>query len=115
MLCSSLIAKNIGTRESSLKFKSRAKKRFIEIVDKLSQKNAWRLLTMVGDSPGVIPKLNKKWREKRIVELQNLVEDAHRRELRKWVRRNPDKHQVIFTRRIEKNDKGVHVREHLAR
>lgn len=98
-----------------MKFKRRAKKRFMEIVKKLTEKNAWRLLAMVRDSPGVIPKLNRKWREKRIDELQDLVEEAHRRELRKWVQKNAAKQQVIFRKRIEKNDKAVHVRDHLGK
>src|SRR5947207_15973980 len=90
-------------RVSALKFKPHAKKRFIEIVSKLSEKNAWRLLAMVRDSPGVIPKLNKKWREKKIDELQDLVEEAHRRDMKKWVHKNADRQQVIFRKRIEKN------------
>jgi len=99
----------------TLKFKPRAKKRFIEIVNELTEKNAWRLLAMVRNSPGVTPKLNKKWREKRIDELQDLVEEAHRREMKKWIHKNADTQQVIFRKRIEKNDKAVHVRDHLAK
>ena len=98
-----------------MKFKRRAKKRFIEIIKKLTERNAWRLLAMVRDSPGVVPKLNRKWREKKIDEIQDLVEEAHRRELRKWVRKNAAKQQVIFRKRIEKNDKAVHVRDHLGK
>lgn len=98
-----------------MNFKPRAKRRFIQIINKLSEKNAWRLLRMVRDSPGVISKLSRKWREKRIDELQDLVEEAHRREMKKWVLKTADKRQVIFRKRIEKNDKAVHVRDHLAK
>jgi len=100
---------------SALKFKSRAKRRFIAIVNELSRKNAWRLLAMVRDSPGVTPKLTKKWREKKIDELQDLVEDAHRNGTKKWIHKIANQQQVIFRKKIEKNDKAVHVRDHLAK
>lgn len=98
-----------------MQFKARSKKRFLEIVRRLSDKSAWQLLGMVRDSPGTIPKLKKHWREKKIVELQDLVEGAHRPELKKWVHKIADSQEVIFRKRIEKNDKAIHVRDRLAR
>jgi hypothetical protein len=98
-----------------LKFKPRARTRFIKIINSLSSRNAWRLVSLVRASPGITPKLTRKWREKRIDELQDLVEEAHRRSLKKWVKKYTYKQQVIFRRRIEKNDKAVHVRDHLAK
>jgi hypothetical protein len=98
-----------------LKFRLQAKRRFIEIVRRLSERGAWRLLTMVRNSPGIAPKLHKKWRERKIDELQDLVEEAHRKQLKRWVRKHADRQQVIFRRRIERNDKAVHVRDRLAK
>lgn len=34
---------------------------------------------MVRNAPGVTPKLTRKWRERKIDELQDLVEEAHRK------------------------------------
>jgi len=98
-----------------LKFRPSDRKRFEGIVAELSKKNVWRLLEMVRNSPGVIPKLKKKLREKRIEELQGLVEKAHCRQLKKWVRKNADVQRVIFRGAIEKNDKAIHVRDHLTK
>lgn len=98
-----------------MKFKPHARKRFIEIINELAEKSVWRLLAVVRDSPGTISKLNRKRREKRIEELQDLVEETHRKHLKKWVRKNADMQQVIFRKRIEKNDKAVHVRDKLAK
>jgi hypothetical protein len=98
-----------------MKLKPRAKQRFIDIVNKLSEKNAWQLLAMARNAPGTIPKLTRKWREKKIDDLQDLVEEAHRRQLKKWINKTAHKQQVIFKKRIEKNEKAVHVRDHLAK
>jgi hypothetical protein len=98
-----------------VKFKPSARRRFVDVVEDLSERNAWRLLSMVRNAPGVTPKLTRKWRERKIDELQDLVEEAHRKQLKRWVRKNSYSQQVIFRKRIEKNDKAVHVRDRLAR
>ncbi len=99
----------------TMKFRPRARSRFMEIVNELSERNAWRLISMVRNSPGVAPRLRRPWRERMIVKLQDLVEAAHRRHPKKWVRKHSDRQQVTFRKRIEKNDKAVHVQDRLAR
>ncbi len=47
------------------------KKLFIEIANRLSGKNAWRLLAMVRDSPWVIPKLKRGRRTRGKREIDN--------------------------------------------
>jgi hypothetical protein len=77
-------------------------------------RKGWKLLDVVKRARGAPRKLRRKWRERKIDELQDLVETAYVPHLRRWVRRNTHRAEVRFNRaRIAKDAKASEVRDRL--
>jgi hypothetical protein len=99
-----------------MKLSPRLRNRFREIVSQLGQRRAWKLLQIVESLRGPQPKLRKKWRDRTLGELQEIVEKAHLPHLRRWVRKNTNRAGVRFSHgRFPKDAKASEVRDRLSK
>jgi hypothetical protein len=99
-----------------MKSSPRLHKRFRRIVSQLASRSAYELLSVVATPRGPQPRLRKKWRDKKIVELQDIVETAHLPHLRRWVHKHTRRVGVRFGRgRVSKDAKASEVRDRLVK
>ena len=89
--------------------KAHSKNKFGDIVFELNRRKSRKLLALA--KAGSIPKLTKKWREEKIDELQDLVEQSHLSGLKRWVRKNAEFEEVRFRGRSAKDNKAYEVRD----
>ncbi len=99
-----------------MKSSPRLRKKFRRIVSDIGRRRAWELLRTVESPRGPQPKLSKKWRDRKIGELQDIVETVHLPHLRRWVRKKMHRVGVRFNRgRISKDEKASEVRDRLVK
>jgi len=99
-----------------MRFSPELQKSFREIVGKLGQRRASKLLRIVGGPRGPQPELGRRWREKKIDELQGIVEKAYLPHLKHWVDKNTRRVGVRFNRgRVSKDAKASEVRDRLTK
>ncbi len=99
-----------------MKFSPRLRNRFREAVSELGQRRAYKLLRIVESPRGRQPKLRKKWRDRTIGELQEIVERAYLSHLLRWVGKKTRRAGVRFNRgRVPKDSKASEVRDRLVK
>ena len=99
--------------EVSLRTNQRIRKRFWQIVGELSVRKAPKLFGLFDPAPGKLPKLTRKWRDKKVAILSGLVEQGNLPALRRWVNKSTEKAEVRFGGRVPKNDKAIVVKDSL--
>jgi|SRR2546427_388021 len=93
----------------------RLRRRFRDIVEGLWRRKALRLLAFVERPRGPQPKFTRRWRERKLDALQDLVLEAYLPRLRKWVSRGTTRVQVRFLKNDPRSDRARAVKDGLVK
>ncbi|HEV2182543.1 MAG TPA: hypothetical protein VGR39_02575 [Candidatus Acidoferrales bacterium] len=96
-----------------MRISPKLQKRFRKTVGQIGQRASWELLRIVGSPRGPQLKLSRKWRDKRIAELQDIVEKAYLPYLHRWVSQHTHRVGVRFNNHFAKEAKASEVRYRL--